>query len=174
MLVCCLAVHLTYLLAEQITENGKMECAGQDRGSRYRTAHNFLLEGNSCMDQERHSEVLSPLPANSLALLGSFTDSCYLTCACFVMHFVMHANDNSSSDYFSMHASSHLFAHLLTINSTITSHPGMQSSERARHVQACAGMGTRAEGAGYRQAAQRLDYSEQCSKRCCCRLAHVL
>lgn len=29
-----------------ITENGRMECAGQDRGSRNRTAHKFLLEGN--------------------------------------------------------------------------------------------------------------------------------
>jgi len=113
-----------------------MECAGQDRGSRYRTAHNFLLEGNSCMDQERHSEVLSPLPVKSLALLGSYTDSCDLTCACFVLHFVTHLNYNSSSSYFSMHASSRLFAHLLIINATITSHPGVQGSEHARHVQA--------------------------------------
>ena len=113
-----------------------MECAGQDRGSRYRTAHNFLLEGNSCMDQERHSEVLSPLSANSLALLGSFTDSYYLICALFVIHFLMHLHDNSTFSYFSMHASSHLFAHLLIINLTITSHPSVQSSERARHVQA--------------------------------------
>ena len=52
------------------------------------------------------------------------------------MHFVMHLNDNSSSSYFSMLASSHLSAHLLTISSTITSHPGMHSSECARHVQA--------------------------------------
>ncbi|KAA6429346.1 MAG: hypothetical protein FRX49_00740 [Trebouxia sp. A1-2] len=38
-------------------ENGRMEFAGQDRDSRYCTAHNFLLAGQSCMDQERYSEA---------------------------------------------------------------------------------------------------------------------
>ncbi len=52
------------------------------------------------------------------------------------MHFVTHLHDNSGSSCYSMHASSHLFVHLLIINSTITSHPGFRSSERARHVQA--------------------------------------
>lgn len=40
-------------------ENGKMECTGKDRGSRYRTARKYLLEGNSAMDQQRYSEVMA-------------------------------------------------------------------------------------------------------------------
>ncbi|KAL0041624.1 hypothetical protein WJX79_009879 [Trebouxia sp. C0005] len=44
-------------LAFVVMENGRMEFAGQDRDSRYCTAHNFLLAGQSCMDQERYSEA---------------------------------------------------------------------------------------------------------------------
>ncbi|KAL0050057.1 hypothetical protein WJX82_003639 [Trebouxia sp. C0006] len=40
-----------------VMENGRMECAGQDRGSRYRTARNYLLQGNSAMDQQQYSEA---------------------------------------------------------------------------------------------------------------------
>ncbi len=55
-------------------ENGRMECAGQDRGSRYRTARNYLLQGNSAMDQQQYSEVM-PLPPVSIHLLSHFARS---------------------------------------------------------------------------------------------------
>jgi hypothetical protein len=51
--------------------NGRMECAGQDRGSRYRTARNYLLQGNSAMDQQQYSEVMPHhLPPVSIHLLS--------------------------------------------------------------------------------------------------------